>query len=42
MTCEVCGKEDCEQLTSKSKYNGQTENREMCDECFEEVHGELP
>ena len=37
--CEVCGK-DVDYLIKKGPYNGNKDDREMCEHCFEEIHGE--
>lgn len=37
--CQVCGKEECEELIAKNSYMGNKDTRWMCSTCFEEVHG---
>jgi hypothetical protein len=39
LVCEVCGKDDCEELVGKTGYNGNRETRMMCYDCYEEIHG---
>lgn len=39
MNCEVCGKET-DTLYSKTKYNQNQETRDMCLDCYEEIHEE--
>lgn len=39
--CEVCGK-DCEMLHGKGAFQGNKEERMMCEDCYEEVFGERP
>lgn len=39
MNCEECGKE-CEELFSKTKFNGNMDTRDLCKECFVKVHEE--
>lgn len=37
--CEECGK-DCEVLTSKGAFLGNKDTRDLCDDCYKQVHQE--
>lgn len=37
--CEECGK-DSDTLYARSGYNHRTNNRFMCADCYEKIHGE--
>lgn len=37
--CEVCGK-DCEELVSKGLFLGNKDDRNMCRDCYKDVHKE--
>lgn len=39
MKCENCGK-NCEELMCKTSYNGNSDTRMMCEDCYQKVHGE--